>query len=166
MWYIHMMEYNSALWRKETPSCVVPWMNLEDIKLNEISHSQKDKYCMIPFIWKWKLVTKWCPALSNPKDYSPPGSSVHGNFQARILKWVAISYSRGSSWPRNWTPVSCIAGRFFIVSAMIYVNSQTGSGIYQGLGGRADASWMWNFTSVRWKSPGNLFRNNVSKPYT
>ena len=35
----------------------------------------------------------------NPMDYSPPGSSVHGIFQARILEWVAISYSRGSSWP-------------------------------------------------------------------
>ena len=39
--------------------------------------------------------------------------SVHGIFQARILKWVAISFSRGSSWPRNRTQVSCIAGRFF-----------------------------------------------------
>ena len=112
------------------------------------------------------LIAKSYPTLFDLMDCSASGSSVHGIFQARILKWVAISYSRGSSWPRNWTPVSCIAGRFFIVSAMIYVNSQTGSGIYQGLGGRADASWMWNFTSVRWKSPGNLFRNNVSKPYT
>ena len=45
-------------------------------------------------------------------DCSPPGSSVHGILQARILEWVAISFSRGSSWPRNWTQVSCIAGRF------------------------------------------------------
>ena len=42
---------------------------------------------------------------------SPPGSSVHGIFQARILEWVAISFSRGSSWPRDQTQVSCIAGR-------------------------------------------------------
>ena len=47
---------------------------------------------------------------------SPPGSSVHGIFQARILKWIAISFSRGSSQPRNRTQVSCIAGRFFIPS--------------------------------------------------
>ena len=46
-------------------------------------------------------------------DYSPPGSSVHGIFQARILEWVAISFSRGSSWSRDWTWVSCIACRFF-----------------------------------------------------
>ena len=45
-------------------------------------------------------------------DYSPSVSSVHGILQARILEWVAISFSRGSSWPRNRTLVSCIAGRF------------------------------------------------------
>ena len=49
---------------------------------------------------------------------SPPGSSVHGILQARILEWVAISFSRGSSWPRNQTRVSCIAGRWFTNWAM------------------------------------------------
>ena len=48
-----------------------------------------------------------------PVDCSPPGSSVNGILQARILEWVAISYSRGSSQPRNQTRFSCIAGRFF-----------------------------------------------------
>ena len=43
-------------------------------------------------------------------DCSPPGSSVHGISQARILEWVAISFSRGSSWPRDQTCISCIAG--------------------------------------------------------
>ena len=43
----------------------------------------------------------------------PPGSSVNGILQARILEWVAISFSRGSSWSRNQTLVSCIAGRLF-----------------------------------------------------
>ena len=46
-------------------------------------------------------------------DYSPPGSSVHGISQARILEWVAISFSRGSSRTRNWTQVSCITCGFF-----------------------------------------------------
>ena len=46
-------------------------------------------------------------------DCSPPGSSVHGILQARILEWVAISYSRGSSQPREWICVSCLAGGFF-----------------------------------------------------
>ena len=47
-----------------------------------------------------------------PMDYSPPGSSVHGIFQARPLEWVAISYSRGSSQPRGQIHISCIAGSF------------------------------------------------------
>ena len=46
-------------------------------------------------------------------DCSPPGSSVHGIFQARIPEWVAISFCRGSFWPRGQTWVSCTAGRFF-----------------------------------------------------
>ena len=51
--------------------------------------------------------------LCDPVDCSPPGSSIHGILQARILEWVAISFSRGSSWPRNQTHVSRIAGRRF-----------------------------------------------------
>ena len=94
-----------------------------------------------------------CPTLCDPVDYSPPGSSVHGDSPAkntglgchallqgifptqglnpdllqcrqilywlshqgssRILEWVAYPFSKGSSPPRNWTRVSCIAGRFF-----------------------------------------------------
>ena len=54
-----------------------------------------------------------CPTPCNPMDSSPPGSSVHGVSQARILEWVAILFSRGSSQSRDWTQVSCIAGRFF-----------------------------------------------------
>ena len=46
-------------------------------------------------------------------DCSLPGSSVHGILQARILEWIAISFSRGSSWPRDQTRVSCITGSFF-----------------------------------------------------
>ena len=49
----------------------------------------------------------------NPIDCSLPGFSVHGILQARILEWVAISFSRGSSQPRNRTRVSCIAGTLF-----------------------------------------------------
>ena len=54
-----------------------------------------------------------CPTLCDPTDSSLLGSSVHRTFQARILKWVAISSSRGSSQPRNQTHISCIAGGFF-----------------------------------------------------
>ena len=57
-----------------------------------------------------------CPALCNSMNYSPPGSSVHGILQARILQWVAMPSSRGSSPPRDPTHDSCgscNAGRFF-----------------------------------------------------
>ena len=57
-----------------------------------------------------------CPTLWDPMDCSPPGSSVHGILQVRILKWVAMPSSRGSSQPRAQicvSCISCIAGRFF-----------------------------------------------------
>ena len=62
------------------------------------------------------VVTQSCLTLCDPMDCSPLGSSVHGIFQTRILEWVAISYSKGSSWPKDQTHVSwvsCLAGRFF-----------------------------------------------------
>ena len=61
---------------------------------------------------KCVLLAQSCPMLCDPLDCSPPGSSVHEIFQARILEWVAISFSRGSSLPRD-RKVSCTAGRFF-----------------------------------------------------
>ena len=62
-------------------------------------------------------VTQSCPTLCNPMDCSLPGSSIHGIFQARALEWGAISFSRRSSQPRDWTRVSCIVGRRFTVWA-------------------------------------------------
>ena len=53
------------------------------------------------------LVAQSCPSLCDPTDSSPPGSYVHGILQARILEWVAISFCRESSRPRDWTQVSC-----------------------------------------------------------
>ena len=53
--------------------------------------------------------TQSCLTLCGPRDSRQPGSSVHGIFQARILQWVGISFCRGSSWPRDKTPVSCIS---------------------------------------------------------
>ena len=59
------------------------------------------------------LVTKSCLTLCYPMDCSLPGSSVHGISQARVLEWVAISFSKGSFQPRDQTLISCLAGRFF-----------------------------------------------------
>ena len=61
-----------------------------------------------------------CPTLCNPVNCSPPGSSVHGIFQPRMLEWVAMPFSTGSSQPRDRTQVSmsvALASRFFTTSA-------------------------------------------------
>ena len=55
-----------------------------------------------------------CPAVCNPMDCRPPCSSVHGISQARILEWVAISFSRGSSQPRDQTHISCLSCRWIL----------------------------------------------------
>ena len=71
-------------------------------------------------LWKtvWRSeVAQSCPTLCDPMDCSLSGSSVHGIFQTRVLEWIAISFSRGPSRPRNRTWVSRIAGRCFTVWA-------------------------------------------------
>ena len=72
--------------------------------------------------WKYNKhlfseVARSCLTLCYPMYYDLPGSSVCGILQIRILEWVAISFSRVSSWPRDWTQVSCIAGRRFTLWA-------------------------------------------------
>ena len=73
---------------------------------------------MTPPLWqkvkvKESEVIQSCPTLCDPVDCSPPGSSVHGVLQARILEWVAISFSKGSSQPTDRTQVFHLAGRRF-----------------------------------------------------
>ena len=63
------------------------------------------------------LVCASCLTLCYHRECSPPGSSVHGILQARILEWIAIPFSRGTSQPKDQTLVSCLAGRFFIIWA-------------------------------------------------
>ena len=77
------------------------------------SHEERDCYYYLVVLCSVKLVAQSCLMLWDPMDCSPPRFSIHGIFQARIQEWVAISFSRGSSWPRNRTQVSCIAFRFF-----------------------------------------------------
>ena len=75
-------------------------------------HLKLSQHCLLKtdyFLLNHSVVSDSC----NPMVCSPPGSSVHGIFQARILEWVAMPSARGSSPPRDWTWVSCIAGKFF-----------------------------------------------------
>ena len=78
-------------------------------------------FCFLNFIIAESEVTQSCPTFCDPMDRNLPGSSVHGIFQAKVLEWVAISFSRGSFQPSNRTRVSCIAGR------MLYHLSHQGS---------------------------------------
>ena len=91
------------------------------------------------FAWlsEWvSEVAQSCPTLCNPMDCSPPGSSVHGILQARIMEWVAISFSRGLSQPRDQTQVSCIAGRRFTICKIKHpliikmLNNESLEGLY------------------------------------
>ena len=69
--------------------------------------------CVCARVCVWLVQS--CTPLCDPMDWSSPGSSVCGILQAKILEWVAISFSKGSFWPRDRTWVSHIAGRFFTV---------------------------------------------------
>ena len=101
----------------------------------------------------WFSCAKSRLTLCFPMDCSLPGSSVPGILQARILEWVTISFSQGSSQPRNRTQVSCIAGRFFTdwttreTPLWPYLPQITQTGTEMQLGSRpvhADG-WLCNF---------------------
>ena len=79
-----------------------------DIMLSEISQGKTNTVyvCMLKLL-------QLCLTLCNSMDYNLPGSSIYGILQARILDWVAMPSSRGSSQPRDWTCGSCIVGGFF-----------------------------------------------------
>ena len=67
----------------------------------------------LKFLFNVVLVAQSCLTLCDPTDCSPPVSSVHGILQARTLERITIPFSRGSTWPRDQTQVSCIAGKLF-----------------------------------------------------
>ena len=81
-----------------------------------------------------------CLTLCDPMDCSPPGSSVHGISQARVLEWGAIAFSKGSSRPRDGTQVCHIAGRRFIVWATRETPTTQGS-IIPGMQESFDIKW-------------------------
>ena len=117
-------------------SCVYPWTHHCDrgngvLWLVCLSHmpTVEAKGHMGHFEWQFHVeirVLGWrnkniscsvCLTLCNPMDCSPPGSSAHGILQARILEWVAIPFSKGSSWPRDRTQISYTASKFLTIWA-------------------------------------------------
>ena len=71
--------------------------------LSALSHAANLDWWSVSHIFKVVLFAQLCPTLCEPMDCSPPGFSVHGILQARILEWVAIPFFCGSFWPRDWT---------------------------------------------------------------
>ena len=87
------------------------------------------------------LVTQSRPTLCNSMDCSPPGSSVHGILQARILEWVANPFSRESSQLRDQTRVSCIAGRYCTTEILGMVTSGVGFSLLTIKNVKAELPW-------------------------
>ena len=109
--------------------------------------------------WKWRKwseVAQSCLTLWDPMDCSLPGSSVHGIFQARVLEWVAISLSRGSSRPRDRNWVSNSVGK------MLYPSEPQGEGAewksWLKLNIQKTKVWSHHFMANRWGNNGNSDR--------
>ena len=93
-------------------------------------------------------VAQSCPAIYHPTDCRPPGSSVRGILQARIVEWVAISFPEKSSWPRDRTQVSHITSRFFTVWA-------TWGTLFIKITGRFCCTNSWISSQTSWRAgPG------------
>ena len=105
---------SSCLTPRDEVSCGWNWMGL---LLRILHHTVAHAILEQPPSGCCFLVAKSCLTLCDPLGYNPPGSSVHRIFQARILEWVAISFSRGSSRPRDRTWVFRITGRCFTLWA-------------------------------------------------
>ena len=92
------------------------------------------------------LVAQSHSALWDPMDCSLPESSVHGILQAIILEWILMPFSKGSSWFKDWTQVSCIAGRFFTVWATSEIS----------IANIVNGKWLNVFPSRGWTRQGSL----------
>ena len=104
-----------------SPLCSKSWKKKKNMKKNQqcemyVFPSRDEEMSVFMHVYSMSVAQSY-PTLCDPMDCSPPGSSVHGILQARVLKWVAIPFSRESSQPRDWIQVSCLAGRFFTIWA-------------------------------------------------
>ena len=107
------------------------------------------------------LVAESCLTLCNPMDCSPPGFSVHGILQARILEWITIPFSRGSSQPRDQTWVSCTAGRLFTIQGNNLGIYHQGSPKNTGAGRH---SLLWRIFLIQGSNLGLLHCRQIVAP--
>ena len=107
--------------------------------------------------------------LCDPTDRSPPVSSVRGILQIRLLEWVAMPSSRGFSWPKDQTCISCIAGGFFTCWAPWEAQySSIGIDIYEEIYYGNWLMWLWRLRKttvccLKAGNPGNLVIHSVSE---
>ena len=129
------------------------WCETGSRSSRTIRSPQRGAHCLVI---KGKVkeceVAQSCPTLCDPVDCSLPRSSIHGIFQARVLEWVAISFSRGSSWPRDWTRVSHIVGRRLTVWATREVPDK-----------RQEAG---HFNQVKWRGCALLWEHTRGHSYS
>ena len=114
-------------------------------------------------------VTNLCLILGNSMDSSPLGSSVHGISQARVLEWVAIYFSRGSSQLRDWTQVPCIASRFFTWATFFFSSVSLSAALIIVDNTHRKSSTWWKCTAwqVNWKKQWKLWGiENVCSAFT
>ena len=91
LWYIYTLEYYLAIKKNAFEPVLMKWMKLEPVIQSEVKSERK-----IPIqyaVAAAAMSLQSCPTLCNPIDGSPPGSSIHGIFQARVLEWGAIAFS-------------------------------------------------------------------------
>ena len=100
LWIINMEEDAQRWSDTQTHICIQTHKTIS----TQHAHTYTDTLCVCAQAWP----TPW-----DSMDCNPLGFSVHGISQAKILEWVAISFSGGSSWPRNWTCIPSIADGFF-----------------------------------------------------
>ena len=114
----------------------------------------KTVFLVQQLVWLYKLhladggglITKSYLTLCHPMDCSPLGTSLHGISQAWILEWFAISFLRGSSWPRDQTLVSCIVGGLLHCRWILHWLSHQGSPIWLIIPHKRK-NQLWNFFS-------------------
>ena len=126
------LSFSPSLLPSYSPSCSLPSI-LPYLPL--LFHQSFWASSMCKLLWLGERMPYWsrsresvsCSVASNslqPHGLSPPSSSAHGILQVKILEWVAMPFSRGSSWPRDQTQVPRIAGRFFTIWPLIGKDSQ------------------------------------------
>ena len=129
--WLHCSVLHPGAWlwptpQKEGPTPDPSWCSCTEILISLLrSHSDIIMRAILPIVESG--VAQSCLTVCDPMDCSLPGYSVHGIFQAIVLEWIAISFSRGSSWPRDRTQVSHIVDRPFTVWATREVHSSYNS---------------------------------------